>query len=377
MPKKLFIIVNIDYFFLTHRKNVAIAAKNAGYNVTIVTANSGQLHCIEELGFRAINLPMSRTGMNIMEELRTLLFLIRLYRKEKPDIIHQVGMKVILWGTIAAKLTHIPGVVNAISGLGRFFDKEHKNVLSRIIVAILKWSHRQSNLLCIFQNNDDWNMYAEHGIINYTQGRYIKGSGVDLNIFSYFPEPNEGKLKVVLTARMIESKGILTLTDAAELLRFKYESNVIFQLIGWLDPEHPEAITEEKLKEVCDGNYIQWLGRRDDVIELLRQCHIVALPSYYMEGLPKSLIEANAIGRPIITSNSVGCRDTVIDGYNGFLIPPKDVEALAQKLDILLSNAKLRQEMGRNARHYAEENFSIETVNEKHLDIYNELLTHK
>ncbi len=373
MHKKLFIIVNVDWFFLSHRKDIALAAQKAGYDVTIVTADTGKLQEISQLGLKVINLPMNRSGMNIMEELKTLRFLIRLYKKEKPDIVHHVGMKTILWGSIAAKITHIHGVVNAISGLGGLFAQDHKSITSKIIPFVLRWSHKRDNLLCIFQNDDDWNMYVTHGIIRHEQGRYIKGSGIDLKQFAYTPEPKEGKLKVILTARMIVEKGIFLLIEAAERLRSKYEDNAIFQLIGGLD-DHPDAITEEQLKQVCDGTYIEWLGYRTDVLELLKQCHIVAFPSYYMEGLPKSLIEANAVGRPIITSNSVGCKETVVDGYNGFLITPKDIDALTEKLDLLLSNPILREEMGKNARHYAEEYFSIEEVVNKHLSIYQELI---
>ena len=374
LNKKLFIVVNVDWFFLSHRKDIALAALKAGYDVTIVTADTGKLHDIEAIGLKIINLPMNRSGMNIKEEFGTLRFLIHLYKQEKPDIVHHVGMKTILWGTIAAKLTHVHGVVNAISGLGGLFAKENKGITSKVLPLVLKWSHHRTNLLCIFQNNDDWNMYVQHGIIKHEQGRFIKGSGIDLKKFAYTPEPTEGKIKVILTARMIVEKGIFLLTEAAERLRKKYEKTTVeFQLIGGID-DHPGAITEEQLNQVCDGIYIKWLGYRTDVLELLKQCHIVAFPSYYMEGLPKSLIEANAVGRPIITSNSVGCRDTVIDGYNGFLIVPKDVEALTEKLDLLISDASLRQEMGRNARKYAEKYFAIETVIKKHLSIYKELI---
>jgi glycosyltransferase involved in cell wall biosynthesis len=229
-------------------------------------------------------------------------------------------------------------------------------------------------LLCIFQNDDDWDLYVKHGIIKHDQGRFIKGSGVDLNQFSFTPETEDGKLKVMLTARMIVEKGIFLLTEAAERLRKKYEDRVEFLLVGGLD-DHPGAITQEQLNQVCDGKYIKWLGYRTDIADLLKECHIMAFPSYYMEGLPKSLIEANAVGRPIITSNSVGCKETVIDGYNGFLIQPRDVNALTEKLDVLLSDKELRVKMGKNARKYAEDYFSIELVKERHLAIYNELIS--
>ena len=374
MNKKLFIVVNVDWFFLSHRKDVALAAKEAGWDVTIVTADTGKLKDIESLGLKTINLPMSRSGMNILEELKTLNWLRKLYKREKPDVVHHVGMKTILWGTLAAKFSRVHGVVNAISGLGGFFAEDNKGVLARVMPKVLRFSHKSKNLLCIFQNDDDWGLYVKHGIIKHEQGRFIKGSGVDLNQFCYTPEPEEGKIKVMLTARMIVEKGVFLLTEAAERLRPKYEGKVEFLLVGGLD-DHPGAITKEQLDAVCDGEYIQWLGYRTDVRDLLKQCHIMAFPSYYMEGLPKSLIEADAIGRPIITSNSVGCKETLVDSYNGFLIQPKDVDALTEKLDFLLSDKDLRVKMGKNARKYAEDYFSIEVVKERHLAIYSELVS--
>jgi glycosyltransferase involved in cell wall biosynthesis len=282
-------------------------------------------------------------------------------------------MKTILWGTLAAKFAKVNGVVNAVSGLGGFFAEDNKSMLAKIMPKVLKFSHNRKNLLVIFQNNEDRAMYVKKGIIDDSQARFIKGSGVNLQEFCYTPEPAEGKVKIILTARMIVEKGIFLLTEAAEKLRKEYEDKAEFLLVGGID-DHPGAITKEQLDAVCDGKYIQWLGYRTDVKELLQSSHIVAFPSYYMEGLPKSLIEADAIGRPVITCNSVGCKETVIDGYNGNLIPTKDVDALVEKLDILLSDTKLRQEMGKNSRKYAEENFSIDVVIERHLKIYEELV---
>lgn len=371
--KKLFIIVNVDWFFLSHRLPVALAAQNAGWDVTIVTADTGKLKDIEAAGLKTINLPMSRSGMNLKEELGTLLFLLKLYKQKKPDVVHHVGMKTILWGTLAARFSKVKGVVNAISGLGGFFAEDNTSIMSKIVPMVLRFSHDRKNLLCIFQNFEDKGLYVKNKIIKEEQARYIKGSGVDLKEFCYTPEPTEGKIRVILTARMIVEKGIFILTEAAEKLRSKYEDKVEFLLVGGID-DHPGAITKEQLEAVCDGKYIQWLGYRTDVKQLLQSSHIVAFPSYYMEGLPKSLIEADAIGRPVITCNSVGCKETVIDGHNGYLILTKNVDVLVEKLNILLNNTKLRQEMGRNSRAYAEANFSLDVVIEKHLAIYEELM---
>ena len=371
--KKLFIIVNVDWFFLSHRKEIALAAKKAGWDVTIVTADTGKLKDIEAIGLKTINLPMSRSGMNIKEEMGTMWFLYNLYKHEKPDVVHHVGMKTILWGTLAARFAGVNGVVNAVSGLGGFFADDNKSMLAKVMPKVLKFSHNRKNLLVIFQNQEDRAMYVKKGIIDDSQTRFIKGSGVNLQEFCYTQEPSEGKLKIILTARMIVEKGVFLLTEAAERLRKEYEDKAEFWLVGGID-DHPGAITKEQLDKACDGKYIKWLGYRTDVKELLQQSHIVAFPSYYMEGLPKSLIEATAIGRPIITTKSIGCKDTVDDGVNGFLIAPKEVEPLVEKLRLLIEDADLRQKMGKAAREKAEKEFSLDVVIERHLEIYKSLV---
>ena len=256
--KKLFIIVNVDWFFLSHRLPVALAAQKAGWDVTIVTADTGKLKDISALGLKVIDLPMSRSGMNLMEELGTLSFLTKLYKREKPDVIHHVGMKTILWGTLAAKFAKANGVVNAVSGLGGFFAEDNKSLLAKVMPKVLRYSHHGQNLLVIFQNHEDEAMYVKKGIISGGQARFIKGSGVNLNEFCYTPEPAEGKINVILTARMIVEKGVLLLTEAAERLRSTYEDKVEFWLVGGLD-DHPGAITKEQLDDACDDKYIKWL----------------------------------------------------------------------------------------------------------------------
>lgn len=371
---KIFIVVNVDWFFLSHRKDIALEAQKAGYNVTIVTKDTGKKKDIETLGLQVIDLPMNRSGQNIREELYTCWFLYNLYRREKPDIVHHVGLKTILWGTLAAKLSCVRGVVNAVSGLGIFFSEENRSVISKILPKVLRFSHRRNNLAVIFQNDEDKFLFLKHHIIKENQAYMIKGSGVNLQQFCYTPEPDNGKIKILLTARMIVEKGIFILTDAAIRLKEKYQDKVQFLLCGGLD-DNPKAIKEDELKNVCDGEYIQWLGYRTDVLRLLKDCHIVAFPSYYKEGLPKSLIEAAAIGRPIITTNSIGCKETVIEGYNGYLIPIRDSITLAERLDLLIEDKELRQKMGRNSRCLAEKDFSIENVVTKHMEIYKILMT--
>lgn len=371
--RKLFMVMNEDYFLLSHRKELALAAQHSGYDVTLVAKNTGLRSKVEALGLKMIELPINPTGENIWEELKTFFFLYKLYKEQKPDIIHHVGLKVILWGGLAARLVKANAVVNAISGLGVLFNQEKLSLMVRGILTVLRFSHRRKNLLTIFQNHEDLNLFLAHKVITESQSRFIKGSGVDLDIYPYTPESDARPFKVIFTARMVKEKGTLILIEAAESLRKKYEGKVVFWLCGGLS-KNPNAITEEELRARCDGHYIQWLGFRTDVKELLQQAHIVVFPSYYREGVPKSLIEATAIGRPIITTNSIGCKDTVEDGYNGFLVPIKDSKAVADKLEILLNDEALRKEMGRNSRKIAERDFSLANVIQKHLQIYQEVI---
>ena len=369
--KKIFIVNNTDKFFLSHRKPIAIAAKKFGYDVTVVAGTTGSENRILSLGIKFIPLPINATGLNIIEDLKTYRFLKKLYEAEKPDIVHHVGLKPILWGTIAATLSKTCNIVNAVSGTGFLFSPEkRKNLISRGICLVLRFFSKEQYKY-IFQNSDDKSEFINSKIITEQQVCFIKGSGVDLTQFVYRDESEIDctKIKCVFTGRMVEDKGILVIFEAANLLRKEYEDKIQFILCGDLS-ENPKALKKEQIEDYCDGSYIQWLGFKENIKEILHLCHIMIFPSFYMEGLPKSVIDAEAIGLPVITTDWVGCRDTVIDGYNGFIIPPKNSKILAEKIKILINDSELRKSMGKNSRIYAEEYFSIENVIEQHLNIY-------
>lgn len=372
MNKKLFIVVNVDWFFLSHRKEIAIEAQKRGFDVTIVAHNTGRKEEIKALGLKYIDMPMSKSGKNIFQELYTLLFLIFLYKKKKPDVIHHVAIKTILYGTLAAKIVHSNGIVNAASGLGIFFSKDNPSILSRLVVGVLRFSHKQNNLFVIFQNDEDKVLFLDNKIIRDDQAYKIKGSGINLKIFKYVAEQNDSKISVLFASRMIKEKGVFELVEAAKQLKEKCQHQIQFLLCGWID-DNPNSLTKDEVDQISDGRYIVWLGYRTDVQKLLERVHIVVFPSYYREGLPKFLIEACAIGRPIVTTDSVGCRDAVIDGYNGYLVPVKNSNTIADKLKILIEDQSLRMVMGINSRKLAEKYFSIEHVIERHLEIYNKL----
>lgn len=370
---KIFMVVNEDRFFLSHRKDIALYAQKRGYEVTLVAKNTGRRNEVETLGLKMIELPINPTGENIKEELKTFRFLMHLYRQERPDIVHHVGLKNILWGSLAARLTGVHGVVNAVSGLGILFSQEKQTVMQKAILSVIRFSCHRKNVATIFQNEEDRTLFLEKNIIRRENIYYTRGSGVNLKEYSYMPERETPVLQVIFTARMVAEKGVKVLIEAADKLKDRYNGKVRFILCGGLS-SNPLAIQESYLKEHCDGKYICWLGHRSDIKELLEQSHIMCFPSYYREGVPKSLIEAAAMGRPIVTTDSIGCKDTVIDGYNGFLVPVKDSDALVEKLTLLIEDGAFRQIMGINSRKMAEKYFSIDSVIAEHMKVYENLL---
>lgn len=370
---KLLMVINEDRFFLSHRKEIAMAARQQGWEVTIVCKDTGQRQDVEALGLRMLELPINPTGMKLRQELRTLMFLCRLYKKERPDVVHHVGLKTMLWGGLAARLTGVRGVVNAVSGLGMMFTDGRVSMTARGILVLLRFACHRTGVRVIFQNHEDEGLFLQHRVITDSQSVYIKGSGVDLNVFSYTPQTDGKVVRILFMARMVKEKGVSVLVEAAERLRSDFEGKVEFWLCGRL-AANPDALSKADMDAMCDGSYIRWLGHRDDMVELLKASHIVAFPSYYREGVPKSLIEACATGRPIVTTDSIGCRDVVEDVVNGFLVPVRDSAALADKLRILIEDKGLREEMGRNGRRKAERDFSLRDVVDRHLQLYNELL---
>ena len=369
---KLLMIVNEDRFFLSHRKEIALAAKEAGWDVTVVCKDTGQFDEVKALGLKIVELPVNPTGMNLFQERKTLQFLRLLFKENRDAVVHLVGLKSILWGGLAARLARVRGVVEAVSGLGSVFSDEKVGTTTQGILSVIRFSNQRKNVKVIFQNHEDETLFLRYGVVNESQIEFIKGSGVDLNVFKYVPEPESETLKVVFTARMVKEKGIIELIEAAERLRKDYERKVEFWLCGRL-AANADAISREELESRCDGKYIKWLDFQKDIKSILEQSHIMAFPSYYREGVPKSLIDACAIGRPIVTTDSIGCKDVVDDGINGYLVPVRDSEILSQKLRILIEDKDLRIRMGKASREKAEREFDIKKVIEKHLEIYNSL----
>lgn len=374
--KRLLIVVNEDAFFLSHRKEIGVYANENGWKVAVVGKNTGKKEEIESLGIEFIEMPVNPTGKKLHQELKTLRFLLRLYGREKDAIVHHVGLKNMVWGGIASRLRHVDGVVNAVSGLGIIFSDFNPSRIKKVLIPILKWNMTAPNVSVIFQNHEDESLFQALGITENNRTYYIKGSGVDLSRYSGNAASESGPLKVIFAGRMVKDKGVLDVIRAAEILRKEYEGKVVFELYGALST-NPFAVKQEELDELCDGKYIKYMGFSKDMPRHFSNADIMCFPSYYREGVPKAVIDASAAGLPVITCDSIGCRDTVVEGINGFLVPPRSPEAIAKKLRILIDNPDLRKKMGRMSRQIAEKEYDVNKVVAKHIDIYSEIYNNK
>lgn len=358
---------------MSHRLPIALAAMNHGYDVHVATAAGKDAKRIEECGLKHHVIPFARSGQNPFSELRTLVKLVVLFRKLSPDLVHLVTIKPVLYGGLAARVVGIKSVVAAVSGLGTVFGaKSVTERMRRWLVTRLYYSAlKQSNLSVIFQNTDDRSTLVRARVVQLKNTRMIRGSGVELDEYQHLPEP-EGKPVVVMAARLLKEKGVLEFVEAARIVR-QSGLDVDMRLIGSPDPGNPTSVTNEDLRHWEQEGVVKVLGFRKDIANQYASANIVCLPSYYGEGLPKSLIEAAACGRAIITTNHPGCRDAIIPDETGLLIPSRDANALAEAIRKLLENPELRKGFGIGGRRLAESSFSVETVVEQHLAIYEEL----
>lgn len=369
--KKLFIVLSVDWAFLSHRLELGLAALR-DYNVTIVAVEEQHLsEKIRSFGFEFIALPTTRSGTNILTELKVLIFLYNLYRKAKPDVVHHVTMKPVTYGSIIARLLGIPKVINAITGLGTvFIDKGNNKFAYQVVMLFFKFGFKNKNIRFILQNVDDYQFVKDLGLIDSKHIYLIKGAGVDLEKFPYTKEPADGeKIRFLLPARMLWDKGVGEYVDAGKSLHSKYKDQVEFIMAGGMDKENKTVISEDQLNKWNEEGYVNWIGFRTDMVDQLKQSHVVVLPSY-QEGLPKSLIEACAIGRPVVTTDVPGCRDIIQDGENGLLVNLKDSEGLANAMEKLIIDKSLRVKMGNAGREKAEEIFDVNRVVRETLAVY-------
>lgn len=360
--KKLLFIVNQAEFFISHRLPLAIEAKKNGFEVAIATGESPKLLALSKYGFEIYPLKMTRSGVNIIAE---MLEITKVIKSFKPNIIHLVSIKPVLLGGLVCRLLKVPSVIYAISGLGFIFITQGvvANIKRFLIKVFYKISLGHKNSKVIFQNDEDSQLFLNNKLVKLSQVVKIKGSGVDINKFIPF-EPNNKKVRIILPARMLKDKGVFEFIEAAKIIG---NEKADFFLVGGLDEGgNPTRIKKESLENLQN---ITWLGHQDNMLEIMQNADIVCLPSY-REGLPKSLCEACACGKPIVTTDTVGCKDVVTDGNNGFLVPIKTIEPLVTALNNLINNKQLRDNFSKASRLKAENEFSLESVKSQTMSLY-------
>lgn len=354
--------------------------RDRGWTVVIVTRVSEYAEAIHGEGFQLQPLRFFRRKIQFpWLEMASFLEVLHVYLMHRPQIVHQVAFKPVLYGTLAARLVKVPVIVNALAGMGFLFTSTRKSIAlaKQIALILMKALFRTRRVYMIVQNPEDQATMLKKKLVPPGRLALIRGSGVDLQQFAFRPEPEGKPIVVMLAARMLWHKGVREFVEAAKAIReIKGPDEVRFVLVGGPDPENPAGIPEEQLLAWQKAGIVEWWGQRKDMPQVLAQAHVVCLPSY-REGLPKVLLEAAAIGRPLVATDTVGCREVVRPGFNGFLVPVQDPDALAKALLRLVDAPQLRREMGQQGRKIVEEEFSQDIVVRKTLALYREALKGK
>lgn len=365
MPKMLFTVTE-DWAFCSHRLPTAYAAQKAGYDVVVVARMAEHREKIEALGFRTVPWAIKREGLNPLGELAALGDLVRIYKQERPDVAYHVAVKSIMYGSIAARQAGVVKTVNLFSGMGVVFISNALKfrLIRACITPLLRWALKAQGARLQVQNEDDRALLNGLGIGTLERTDLVPGSGLDIENFPFTPEPQTGRLKATVVARMLWDKGIGELVEAARLLKQRGVALDI-ELVGAPDPANPASIFEQQLKAWQDEGLVTWLGQRSDIPEILKQSHIAVLPSY-REGMPRSLLEAASVGRPLVAFDTPGCSTLVKHTENGLLVPFKDVTALADALERLATDATLRKTLGAQARKDIENIYCADAI-QRHL----------
>jgi len=336
-----------------------------GHRVYAITPKGEVSHKFSEYGIEVVEYKINRASLNPLNELKTIKDLKEKVRNLNLDILHSFTHKPNIYGSFA----DTKNFIQTVTGLGSFFiyDDLKSKVIKKVILRGYKFSSKKAKKV-IFQNSDDLNLFVELGVIEKEKAVLVKSSGIDTSEWQVKSEECKVKseeCKVLMIARVIRDKGVEEYIKAAEILKNKAE----FLYVGEVDKGNKNAF-------LPDWKNVKYLGFRSDIKELIEKVDIVVLPSY-REGVPRTLIEAASMGKPIVTTNAPGCKEVVEDGINGFLVPIKDYKSLAKKIEILIDNPNLREEFGKNSRIKAVKEFDIKAVVNQYLKIYKKILSEK
>jgi len=368
-PARVIIVVNEDWMFWSHRLALARAATAAGARVTVATRVDRHGERIEREGFRLAPLAWRRGSRDVIAEAAAVADLAALYRRERPDLVHHVGVKAALYGGMAALAAGGPAQIHTIAGFGfvSVSQRRRARALRATMGAAFRRVLARPRSHLVVQNADDLADVRNGALFPMARVHLVAGSGVDTEAFAPSPEP-DGPVTAVLASRLIRPKGIVQLVDAARILRHE-QCALRVVLVGDPDPENPDTVTEAELRAWHGEGLIEWRRRCDDMPAVWAACHVAVLPSY-REGMPRTLLEAASCARPLVASDVPGCRDLVRDGDNGFLVPLHDAPALAAALARLAGDAALRVRMGARARALVEQHYSDRHIVAQMLALY-------
>ncbi|MDD5273368.1 MAG: glycosyltransferase family 4 protein [Methylovulum sp.] len=370
MHKKIVLISNTSWYLFNFRLNLMLHLQSLGYEIIAVAPPDDYSSRFVPLGIHFIAMPMDNKGTDPIKDSLLIFRFVRLFLKLKPDCVLSYTPKCNIYASLAAGFLNIP-IINNVSGLGTAFIKE--NLVTKIVTWLYTISLRKSTKI-FFQNKDDLMLFIDKGLVKAKLTDLLPGSGVDVCYFTPAPQViNNGTFVFLLVARMLKDKGIVEFVDATRLLKNQYP-HIECQLLGFLDAKNPSVISLQEMQAWMDEGVVNYLGVSDTVIDFLRQADCVILPSYYREGVPRSLLEAASVAKPIITTNAVGCREVVDDGVNGFLCEPRNVDDLKAKMEqmLLLPEAE-RIQMGLNGREKMLRQFDEQIVIDRYVEVIRQL----
>jgi glycosyltransferase involved in cell wall biosynthesis len=375
---KFILFANTDWYLYNFRLSTALQLRSMGMEVVMVSPPGEFGHRFEQHGIRWRPLPMQRSSPNPWREAGTLARLIGVLREERPDLLHSFTLKCAVYGALAARAAGVPAVVNAVTGLGYVFssDRAKARVLRPLVSLLMRGALGGEHSRVILQNPDDAQAFADARLAPPHNIRLIRGSGVDLSRFLLRDADSGGRrpLRVLLAARLLREKGVCEYAAAAERLRAQGR-DVRFLLAGMPDPGNPHSVPAAEVEAWHARGTLEWLGHVEDMPALLRSVDVMALPSYYREGVPKSLIEAGACGIALVTTNLPGCREVVSrDGEDGLHVQPRSADSLARVIARLDDDRDLLRRLGERARSRALSDFDEKVVIRKTCEVYGELV---
>jgi glycosyltransferase involved in cell wall biosynthesis len=362
---------NTSWYLYNFRKNTILALIEQGYQVVAIAPEDEYSTKLSELGCEFIHINIDQGGTNPVRDFKTFFDFYRIYQVKNIDVVLNFTPKNNIYSTLAANFNGTKSI-NNIAGLGILFINE--SITSKIARFLYKISQTKASKL-FFQNEDDRALFLEKKISTTVETERLPGSGVDLTRFTLTPAPDDGKVRFLLIARMLYDKGIAQYVEAARALKEKFTDKVEFQLLGFLDVNNPSAVSKEDMQAWVDEGIVNYLGISDIVEQDIAKIDCMVLPSYYREGVPKSLLEAGAMGKPIVTTDNVGCRETVDDGVNGYLCELRSTESLIEKLELIINKSHHeRLAMGEKSRLKIQNEFDENIVINKYLQAIKECL---